>query len=417
MNESELQITRGNGKDILLQGFHWNLTKTKGTGTIDGKESSWYKVLTSKAKVISELGCTILYLPPPWIDESHWEGNGKHGGGEGYFWHDFDLNSRYGSKAELVELVSTLHQFNIKAIVDIVLNHRDKNRMKSDLWAYPGPHWRAGGKENGGAFLDGSCDLRIEHPEVYSRFKIALNELLEDCKIDGWRWDFVWGYHPKDVLSLIKDTTREEYFSVGEYWQSASISDDPMFLRYGGSEKLRIIGWANDSGCAVFDMILKKELNSGNPANFKYGINCSENIEERKMSVTLVDNHDTGASPYSTSNGWGQKVWECPAEFKSRAYAFILSMPGTPCIYWPDFFDWDLREIADLISVRKQAGIVSGSEWIDLTNQYSGFAAIVKNEAKEETLAISILSNFSPDIKIWKLAAQKEGTWSVWLKK
>ncbi len=416
MDKSELQITRGNGKDILLQGFHWNLVKTKKTGTMDNREISWYKVLTDKAKEISELGFTILYLPPPWIDESHWEGNGKHGGGEGYFWHDFDLNSNYGTKTELIELVDALHKVNVKVIIDIVLNHRDKNKMKSDLWAYPGPHWRAGGKENGGAFLDGSCDLRIEHEEVYSRFKIALNELLDDCKIDGWRWDFVWGYHPKDVMSLIKDTAKEEYFSVGEYWQSASISDDPMFLRYGGSEKSRIIGWANDSGCAVFDMILKKELNTGNPANFKYGINCSSNIEERKMSVTLVDNHDTGASPYSVANGWGQKVWECPAEFKSHAYAFILSMPGTPCIYWPDFFDWGLTEIADLVKARKKAGIVSGSEWIDLTDKYSGFAAIVKNELNEEALAISIYSNFTPDLSIWKLEVSKEG-WSVWLKK
>jgi alpha-amylase len=164
-------------------------------------------------------------------------------------------------------------------------------------------------------------------------------------------------------------------------------------------------------------MILKKELNSGNPENFKYGINCSSNIEERKMAVTLVDNHDTGASPYSVANGWGQKVWECPAEFKSRAYAFILSMPGTPCIYWPDYFDWDLSEIKNLIQARMKAGIVAGSEWIDLTNSYSGFAAIVKNDKNEEALAISILSNFVPDLNLWKLETSREGTWSVWLKK
>jgi alpha-amylase len=411
-----MNTTRGNGKDILLQGFHWNLTKTKGTGTIDSREESWYSILKNKVPEISQHGFTLLYLPPPWLDESHWEGNGKHGGGEGYFWHDFDLNSRYGSKEELKSLVASCHSFGIKVIVDIVLNHRDRARMQNNIWPYPGPHWRAGGKESGGAFLDGSCDLRLEHPEVYLSFQKALNELLDECNVDGWRWDFVWGYHPSEVFSLIKDTTKEEYFSVGEYWQASSINDDPMFIRYGGSERHRIVGWAKESGSSVFDMILKRELNTGDPSRFKFGINSSSIREERQMAVTLVDNHDTGASPFSTANGWGQKVWECPAEFKSRAYAFILSMPGTPCVYWPDLYDWGITEIIDLISIRKKAKITSTSEWIDLTDRYTGFAGIVKNELGEETLAISIGSNFHSPGLGWIKALEKKGEWTIWTK-
>ncbi len=411
-----MKTTRGNGKDIILQGFHWNLVKTAGTGTLDARGESWYSILKSKMKEISEIGFTILYLPPPWVDDSYWEGNGKHGGGEGYFWRDFDLNSRYGSKQDLVDLVSEAHANGVKIIIDIVLNHRDRHRMKDDIWSYPGSQWRASGKETGGAFLDGSCDLKLDNPEVYNRFKKALNELLDDCKVDGWRWDFVWGYHPKDVFSLINDTSKEEYFSVGEYWQSAGISDDPMFLRYGGSERSRIVGWATDSGNCVFDMILKRELNTGDPSKFKYGINSSSSKEERELSVTLVDNHDTGASPFSSANGWGQRVWECNPDYKSRAYCFILTMPGTPCIYWPDLFDWDLIEIKDLIKIRKEAGIVSGSEWIDLTNQYSGFAGVVLNETGRESLAVSILSNYTGPGEGWSVALERKGEWTVWKK-
>jgi glycosidase len=411
-----MKTTRGNGKDIIIQGFHWNLVKTAGTGTLGNGGESWYSILKSKMKEISKIGFTILYLPPPWVDDSSWEGNGKHGGGEGYFWRDFDLNSRYGSKQELIDMVSEAHANGVKIIIDIVLNHRDRHRMKDDIWTYPGPQWRASGKETGGAFLDGSCDLKLDNPEVYNRFKTALNELLDDCKVDGWRWDFVWGYHPKDVFSLINDTSKEEYFSVGEYWQSAGISDDPMFLRYGGCERSRIVGWANESGNCVFDMILKRELNTGDPSKFKYGINSSSIKEERELSVTLVDNHDTGASPYSTANGWGQRVWECNPDLKSRAYCFILTMPGTPCIYWPDLFDWDLIEIKDLITIRKEAGIVSGSDWIDLTNQYSGFAGIVLNESGKESLAVSILSNYMGPGEGWSVALEKKGEWTVWKK-
>jgi hypothetical protein len=36
-----------------------------------------------------------------------------------------------------------------------------------------------------------------------------------DCGVDGWRWDFVWGYGVEDVAKLIRDTRRKEYFSMG----------------------------------------------------------------------------------------------------------------------------------------------------------------------------------------------------------
>jgi hypothetical protein len=409
--------TRGNGKDVLLQAFHWNLVKTSGTGTLSLKNESWYQTLIRKADEIVGLGITILYLPPPWIDDSEWKSGDKHGGGEGYFWRDFDLNSRYGTKEDLIRLVNIFHSYKIKVIIDVVLNHRDRFRMQHDIWSYPGPAWRAGGKDTGGAFFDGSCDLKLDLPEVYNRFKQALNELLDEVHVDGWRWDFVWGYHPNDVFSLIKDTAKTEYFSVGEYWQSASIKDDPMFQRYGSNERSRILGWAKESGCCVFDMVLKKEINSCNANYLKYGLNLSHDPKERELVATLVDNHDTGASPYSPANGWGQKVWECPSHFKSRAYAFILSTPGTPCVYWPDYFDWGITEIKDLVHARKLAGITSGSEWIDLTDTYGGFAAIIKNEKKDDALAISIDSNFHDPGMDWKKAAEKSGEWTVWIKR
>ena len=416
MNQSNESVTRGNGRDILLQAFHWNLVKSHGTGTLDSQNESWYKILTNMAKVVGDLGATIIYLPPPWIDDSKWEKEDKHGGGEGYFWRDFDLNSRYGKKSELIELVRVYHSHNIKVIVDIVLNHRDRFRMQKDIWNFPGPAWRADGTDTGGAFFDGSCDLKLDRPEVYERFKHALNELLDDCHVDGWRWDFVWGYHPKDVFNLIKDTQKNEYFSVGEYWQAASVKDDPMFQRYGSSERSRIVGWAKESGCCVFDMILKKEINSSNANNLKYGLNLHADPIVRSSIATLVENHDTGASPFSASNGWGQKVWECPPHFKSRAYAFILSTPGTPCIYWPDYFDWGLTEIKELVAARKKAGITSSSQWTDLSEKFGGFGAFIQNERGEDSLAVSIDSHFHDPGSDWKIAAEKKGEWCVWTK-
>ena len=52
-------MPRGTGKDIILQAFHWNLVKTKGTGTMDWRHDSWYTVLKNMADEIAEMGFTI----------------------------------------------------------------------------------------------------------------------------------------------------------------------------------------------------------------------------------------------------------------------------------------------------------------------------------------------------------------------
>lgn len=407
---------RGSGRDIILQAFHWNLVKTQGTGSIDGSDRSWYVILREMADEICRLGFTIVYLPPPWRDDSAWEAGGKHGGGEGYFWHDFDLSSRYGTKEELGALVRVLHERGLRVICDLVPNHRDRERMERDRWPYPGPCWRSGGQDTGAGFLDGRYDLALGHPEVRSRLCAAMDELMEDCGIDGWRWDFVWGYEVRDVVNIIAATRKREYFAMGEYWQgSADRVDDPFLVKYGRDERDRILGWARDTGCCAFDVRLKHEIQTANAGYLKHGLNATAPDGQRGMLVTYVDNHDTGASPWSLANGWGQKHWECPAHFKRKAYAFILSMPGVPCVYWPDCFDWGLKwDIEALIAVRRRAGVVADSRWDDWTDRHTGFAGMVRAEDGAPALVVSIGSDLDDPGPGWRLACSRAGQWTVW---
>ncbi len=410
---------RGNGKDIILQAFHWNLVKTRGTGTIDGSDKSWYRILTDMTEEIAGLGFTMVYLPPPWRDDSNWENAGKHGGGEGYYWHDFDLDSRYGTKKELQALIAGLHAHGIKVIIDLVTNHRDSTRMKKDIWPYPGSAWAITGRDTGGTFMGGENDLNLSNQEVSGRIVQAMEELMDECGVDGWRWDFVWGYAVGDVVKWIKNTKREEYFSVGEYWQcSSTLTNDPMVKIYGPVESDRLLGWARDSGSAVFDTCLKAGIQTGVAANLKKGLNTFAKEEDRSIAVTFVDNHDMGPSPQSPANGWGQQCWPCPINFKSRAYAFVLTMPGTPCVYWPDCFDWGFKEeFKALIRARKMAGVAASSEWIDLAPQDTvGFVAQVKNLEGEPSITISIDSRYPGPGAGWTVAAKRDGEWTVWIK-
>lgn len=329
-----MHIARGSGRDVILQAFHWNLVKTQGTGTMDGAERSWYVELRERAARIAELGFTVVYLPPPWRDDSWWNVGDKHGGGEGYFWHDFDLDSRYGTKAELAALVAELKKHGVRAIVDVVVNHRDHERMEKDRWTYPSSRWAVGGEDTGGQFLTGHADLNLRNRLVFQRIVQALRELSEECGVDGWRWDFVWGFAVEDVVDIMRATPRDEYLSIGEYWQGDNnLAGDPLIARYGSKECERILGWARDTGSCAFDIKLKEAIQSGDPHRLRDGLNCLSDPEKRAMMVTYVDNHDTGSSPWCPANGWGQQHWPCPDEFKSKAYAFILTMPGIPSVY------------------------------------------------------------------------------------
>ncbi|XP_044955558.1 alpha-amylase type B isozyme [Hordeum vulgare subsp. vulgare] len=71
-------------------------------------------------------------------------------------------------------------------------------------------------------------------------------------------------------------------------------------------------------------------------------------------AVTFVDNHDTGST---------QHMWPFPSDRVMQGYAYILTHPGTPCIFYDHFFDWGLKEEIDrLVSVRTRHGIHNESK-------------------------------------------------------
>lgn len=94
----------GSGKEIILQGFNW-----------ESHRDRWYSKLESQVDEIAEAGFTAVWLPPPSDSVS----------AQGYLPRDlYKLDSAYGTEAELRSLVKALHGKGLKAIADIVINHR-----------------------------------------------------------------------------------------------------------------------------------------------------------------------------------------------------------------------------------------------------------------------------------------------------
>ncbi len=57
-----------------------------------------------------------------------------------------------------------------------------------------------------------------------------------------------------------------------------------------------------------------------------------------EMAVTFIDNHDTGST---------QAHWPFPGDKAITGYAYLMTHPGVPCIFWEHYFDWGLKQQLD----------------------------------------------------------------------
>lgn len=181
----------GNGYEIILQAFNWESCK-----------EAWYKKLAGMAPAIAAAGFTSVWLPPSSDAVSP----------QGYLPRDlYDLNSKYGTEAELRDAIAVLHELGLKAIADIVINHRCAH------YQGPGGKWnKFGGRlawdhtvicSNNASFggtggrkktEDYPAAPNLDHSQERVRKDIIewMRWLRNSIGFDGWRFDFVKVCHP-----------------------------------------------------------------------------------------------------------------------------------------------------------------------------------------------------------------------------
>ncbi|WP_419709335.1 glucan 1,4-alpha-maltotetraohydrolase domain-containing protein [Pseudomonas sp. NFX224] len=369
-------LRNGGGEEILLQGFHWNSSRNP--------TEKWYAVLTRMAGQIGNDGFTALWMPPPWNDVSQWQTTSAEGGGEGYFWHSFDKSSHYGSDAQLQQAASALSQASVKVVYDIVPNHMNDKDVYSQF-PRGRNEWRHDCTQcdEGDAFMDGAADLNTANTAVFAAFEKELINLRDHYGAKGLRFDFVRGYAAETVDRWMQAFGNNQ-FCIGEMWKGPNEYPEGDW-RHKASWQDALKDWSDRSHCTVFDFALKERMQNGSLAEWRHGLNGNPDPAWRAIAVTFVDNHDTG---YSPGPNQGQHHWPLPEERRNQAYAYILSSPGTPAVYWPDMYDWQRGDlIRQLIRLRKEAGIKADSQ-IRFHPQYYGMVATTTGTLKSLVIAL-----------------------------
>ena len=372
---------------VMLQGFYWD----------SQKETNW-KELTKQADELSQY-FDLIWVPNSGTPSSYYHNpTSSSMGYDPCFW--LTHNSSFGTEDELRTMIATYKAKGTGIIEDVVINH--KNGL-SDWCDFPAENvtgrntgkeyklsWSLAdickndecakenengvqkypvtGAEDTGDNFDGFRDLDHTSANVQRNVDVYLDFLLNELGYAGFRYDMVKGYGA-EYIKKYNDASQPQ-FSVGEYWDN----------------KDNVAAWIRGTQftSAAFDFGLHDAIRNYFNNN-SWDIADKGNAADPSLSryaVTFVDNHDTYRKDETkVSNNI------------LAANAFILALPGTPCIFWPHWTEYK-AELANMINARKAAGITNTSKIVHQAKHGNGYVTIVEGDNKN----ILVISGFAEGI-------------------
>ena len=405
---TRIQTPTGTGEEMLLQGFNWESSRIEGGG-------AWYRKMTEMAPQMAEMGITVAWLPPPTDSVSQ----------EGYMPRDlYNLNCKYGTKEELKTCIEALHKHGIKCLGDAVLNHRCAQFQGPDgLWNQYGgkldwdaraivsddPHFGGQGNQSQGDFFHAAPN--IDHSQDFVKKDITewMQWMQSEVGYDGWRLDYVRGFSGTHVKTYMESTNVS--FAVGEFWDTLEYDyDSPKYNQ--DAHRQRIIKWIDDAGglAGAFDVTTKGILHAVFERQEYWRLSDEDGQPPGVLgrwpsrAVTFIENHDTGST---------QGHWRFPEGSEAQGYAYIMTHPGTPTVFWDHVYEWHdqnlVNDIKKLIAFRKECGIHCRSSVNILKAEAGVYAAQI-----DDRVVMKIGPDaFSPDETEWEYATHGDN-WCVW---
>ena len=336
---------------IMLQGFYW-----------DSYDYTKWENLTARSQ---ELGAIYDLI---WVPNSAMTRGGNKAETMGYMPYCWLRHTTiFGSQSKLTNMIQTYGAMGTGIIEDVILNHKDAKAQViapgdtvflefldetsgdySVTWDnvnftgivcnddQPG----GGGNYDTGEGFDGARDLDHTNSRVQQNCITYQNYLLNELGYVGFRLDMTKGYSAQ--YTGMYNAATNPIFSVGEYFDG---NTDLLKQWINGTAVNGVI----QSG--TFDFALKFAINDafggGNWGCLDMaGLIADDNY--KRYAVTFVDNHDTNED----HNKCGDNI--------EAANAFILAMPGTPCIFSKHYEEYK-EAITNMIKGRRACGVTNTS--------------------------------------------------------
>lgn len=367
---------------VMLQGFYW-----------DSFSDSKWKNIEQQADELSK------YFDLIWVPQS---GKAQYSPSMGYdalyYWNQ---NSSFGTEAQLRSMIEALKERGTGVVADVVVNHRGTlsnwvdfpaetyngvtyQMLSTDIVADDdGGATRNWANQNGfslsanndeGEGWDGMRDLDHKSENVQKCVKAYTKYLIDDLGYTGFRYDMVKGFSGERVADY--NVNARVSFSVGECWDNAQV----------------IKNWINKTKVndvpqsAAFDFPFRYTCRDAVSGDWRKLKNASVMSDEayRQYAITFIENHDTEKRSNAAQD---------PIKKDTLALnAWMLSMPGTPCIFLKHWQDWK-TDLKNMIEVRRLAGINNLSTYEDFVDNQSYCVRRVNGDNCQLAVAVGNYSN------------------------
>jgi len=442
-----------NIKGVMMQFFEWYMPAGK----------HWTKMAEESARLVEE-GISALWIPPPYKGTDGLEDVG-YAVYDRYDLGEFDqkgsVETRYGSKDELIRAIKTAHDHGLEIYADIVLNHMmgadsrelveaeefnpdnrhekvsdlkrieanthfyfpgrqrkysdfqwhwyhftgidyDQKKDQTAIFKFRGKYWEQQvDQENGNYEYLMGASLDLSRPEVREELKRWGKWFMETTGIDGFRLDAIkhmeFAFYG-EWLNEIREFCRKECFTVGEYW-SEHLDALTNYLS------------TNEWALSLFDVPLHSKFYQASKRGADFDLRSlfegTLTSENPLKSTTFVDNHDT--QPGQSLESWVED-W-----FKPLAYSVILLRnEGYPCIFYGDYYGIENNRIApkkdmlrNLLSARINRAHGERHDYVDDKNLI-GWTCEGDDEHPGSGLAV-LLTNSGPSEKQMMVGRRQAG--------
>lgn len=285
-----------------------------------------FQGIIDRLDYLQQLGINGIYFNPIFIAPTNHKYDTK----------DYkEIDPQFGDKETLKKLVNECHNRGIKVMLDAVFNHSgyefppfqdvlehgEQSKYKDwfhlhefSLQTKPIPNYDTF------AYEHTMPKLNTAHPEVKKYFLEVGTYWVKEFDIDGWRLDVAnevdhqfW----KEFRHAVK-SIKDDVYILGEIWH-----DSLPWLE--GDQFDAVMNYPFTIGANDFFLKNKTDANQ-----FKNTMQTVLNMypqQVNEVSFNLLGSHDTPRI-LTIASGNKEKV--------KQVFAFQLSFPGSPCIYYGD---------------------------------------------------------------------------------